>query len=272
MTGWKKLTMISIKKNLKRGLPTLLMLLTVLTLSACGGSKKISTKDNSVDYKSAKSLPPLKKPSRVVVAPRPAPTISSTPAPQQSAEQIEEPLVQTETPTPQIQEPVAQAEEPIVQTQESVAEVEEPVVQAQEPEVQTQAEEADAVETNQPLALNASVVTEGSGQARLVVDASFEQAWEYLSQNMKKSDLTIFSRNKEAGRFSIGCANIAAAPTVVKSGRWSFFNRGKQLNLEHCSLKLAEKRGKTSVSVLNRAGEEVSGEYSNTVFSRILNN
>jgi len=234
------------------------MLLTVLALSACGGGKKISTKDNSVDYKSAKSLPPLKKPSRVVVAPNPAPTISSTTASEESIAQIDEPLVQKEAPIVQAEEPIAQAEEPIAQ--------------AQEPEVQGQVEVAEAAETSEPLALNASVVTETSGQARLVVEADFEQAWEYLSENMKKSDLTIFSRNKEAGRFSIGCANIAAAPTVVKSGRWSFFNRGKQLNLEYCSLKVAEKRGKTSVSVLNRAGEEVSGEYSNTVFSRILNN
>jgi len=264
--------MTSIKKNLKRSLPTLLMLLTVLALSACGGGKKISTKDNSVDYKSAKSLPPLKKPSRVVVAPKPAPTISSTTASEESIAQIDEPLVQKEAPIVQAEEPIAQAEEPIAQVEEPIAQAEEPIAQAQEPEVQGQVEVAEAAETSEPLALNASVVTETSGQARLVVEADFEQAWEYLSENMKKSDLTIFSRNKEAGRFSIGCANIAAAPTVVKSGRWSFFNRGKQLNLEYCSLKVAEKRGKTSVSVLNRAGEEVSGEYSNTVFSRILNN
>jgi len=117
---------------------------------------------------------------------------------------------------------------------------------------------------------SANIIDDGSGQARLKIDAGFEQAWAYLSDNLKTSDLTVFSRNKAAGRFSIGCANIAAAPTVTKKGRWSFFNRDRQPRLEYCALQAVERRGATLVSVLNRSGEEVTAEYSRDVFTRLL--
>jgi len=227
-----KLTMTSInskQSKLKRGLSALALTLLVLLLSACGG-KKVSTKDNSVDYKSAQALPPLKKSSRVVVTP---------------------PV----TPTPEVSE----ASLPSVVQAEPINEPQKPVASANEANKQTPQ-------------FNANVVSAKSGQARLEVEADFDQAWDYLSSSLQKSDLTVFSRNKAAGRFSIGCSTFAAAPTVVKSGRWSIFNRNKQKILEHCALQVLERRGTTVVSVLNRAGEEVSGEYSNDVFSRILNN
>ncbi|MFT6408597.1 MAG: putative lipoprotein [Arenicella sp.] len=127
-------------------------------------------------------------------------------------------------------------------------------------------------QTSVALGLSAAVVTTKAGRTRLEIAADFDRTWDYLNDSLQKSDLTVFSRNKEAGRFSIGCANIVAEPTVVKSGRWSFFNRGKQQDLEYCALEAVEKRGITVVSVLNQDGLEVSGEYSNTLFSRILNN
>jgi len=237
---------------LKRSLSMILATYLALSLSACGGGKKISTKDNSVDYRSAQSLPPLKKPSRVVVTPTQVPSA----APQVTA--IE--------PSASVAE---QADSDVIREEAVVAEnlIEDSSAVTAEPIT----EPVTLPSTPNPV-LNASVVREKSGQARLEVAAGFEQAWQYLSSNLQKSDLTVFSRNKEAGRFSIGCANIAAAPTVVKSGRWSFFNRDRQENQEYCALQAVEKRGTTIVSVLNRAGEEVSGEYSNNVFSRILNN
>ncbi len=223
------MTSIKPQSTLIRSLSMVMVMSAVLALSACGGNKKISTKDNSTEYKSARALPPLKKPASDVVA--------------------------TNTiPAPVVQAPVAQV----------------PV--AQPPVIQPQVAQTPAVQAPAEVVVDASVVESNPGQARLQLAADFDQAWNFLTANLKNSDITVFSRNKAAGRFSIGCANIAAAPTVVQSGRWSFFNRDKQESQEYCALQAVERRGITSVSVLNRAGEEVSSEYSNAVFQRILKN
>lgn len=236
-----KLIMTLIKQHSipKHGLCMFLVIVATLSLSACGGKKNISTEDSSADYKSAQALPPLKKPSRVVVAGQSAP----------SSPLVSEPDVSVVGTSPQ----------ELTTSTNGVSDN-----TAQDDSGQGSTSEADV--------LSSSVVAGKSGEMRLQVEAGFEETWDYLSASLQKSDITVFSRNKAAGRFSIGCANIAAAPTVSTSGRWSFFNRSKQQNLEYCALQALEKRGITVVSVLNRAGEEVSGEYSNDVFSRILNN
>ncbi|MFT6032075.1 MAG: hypothetical protein ACI854_000602, partial [Arenicella sp.] len=63
-----KLIMTSIKQNIKfsHSISVLLVLLMVLSVSACGGVKKVITADDSAEYKSARALPPLKKPSRII--------------------------------------------------------------------------------------------------------------------------------------------------------------------------------------------------------------
>lgn len=114
------------------------------------------------------------------------------------------------------------------------------------------------------------IISGDAGESRLLVDAEFDQAWSYLNDNLQTSDLTVFSRNKVAGRFAIGCGNIAAAPSIVKKGGWSFLNRDRLESLEYCALELIEKRGKSYLSVLNRSGVEVMGEFSTPVFERIL--
>lgn len=208
----------------KRSALIFLETLIALSLSACRGGKKIVTTDESADYKSAISLPPLKKPSRVVVS----------------------------------------------ENNTSVRPASDSDTVVEESDVQASAPVSNASET--PFdKISATVVDAGSGLAQLEVAADFSRAWDYLNVSLKQSDLTVFSRNKEAGRFSIGCASIETAPTVVKSGRWSFFNRNKQQSLEYCALQVVEKRGITVVSVLNQAGKEVSGEYSKKLFSRLLN-
>jgi uncharacterized lipoprotein len=228
------------RTQFKRNAFIFLVTLITLSLSACGGGKKIVTTDDSADYKSARSLPPLKKPSLVVVSQN---TTSARAA----------------TDSGIVEEPSAE-----VAGKPSAEVVEKTEALASAPDSNT----AEAPFEQ----LSATVVDAGSGRAQLEVAAEFDRAWDYLNASLQQSDLTVFSRNKEAGRFSIGCANIAAAPTVVKSGRWSFFNRDKQQSLEYCALQAVEKRGITVVSVLNQAGEEVSGEYSKKLFSRILNN
>lgn len=242
MTSTKRQT------QFKRNAFILLVTLIALSLSACGSGKKIVTSDDSADYKSARSLPPLKKPSPVVTSrnntnARPATDSSIVEEP--SAEVAGKPLAEVAG------KPSAE----VVEKTDALA------------------SGADTNTAEAPFEqLSSTVVDSDSGQAQLEVAADFDRAWDYLNASLQQSDLTVFSRNKEAGRFSIGCANIAAAPTVVKSGRWSFFNRGKQQSLEYCALQAVEKRGTTVVSVLNQAGEEVSGEYSKKLFSRMLNN
>lgn len=233
MTSTKRQT------QFKRSAFIFLVTLIALSLSACGGGKKIITSDDSADYKSARSLPPLKKPSPVAVSQ------SKTNA-------------QAATGSGVVEEPSAE-----------VAGKPSGVAGKNDGKASTAATNAAETSFEQ---LSATVVDDGSGQAKLEVAAEFDRAWDYLNASLQQSDLTVFSRNKQAGRFSIGCADIEAAPTVVKSGRWSFFNRDKQQVLEYCALQAVEKRSITVVSVLNQSGEEVSGEYSKKLFSRILQN
>jgi uncharacterized lipoprotein len=245
-----KLIMTSTKRQtqFKRSAFIFLVTLIALSLSACGGGKKIITSDDSADYKSARSLPPLKKPSPVAVSQ------SKTNA-------------QAATDSGVVEEPSAEV---AGKPSEDVAGKPSAEV-AEKNDALASAPATNAAETSFEQ-LSATVVDAGSGQAKLEVAAEFDRAWDYLNASLQQSDLTVFSRNKEAGRFSIGCADIEAAPTVVKSGRWSFFNRDKQQVLEYCALQAVEKRSITIVSVLNQAGEEVSGEYSKKLFSRILQN
>lgn len=231
-----KLIMTSLEQQSKfrRGVTVVLLALTILSLSACGGAKKITTKDKSTDYKSAVALPPLKKPSRVVSA-----------SPQVPVRQAS-----TSVAAPLVGDPLA------------------PVLSAPAPVAQAPV----AANTDTSAPITAIVVEVSPGIVQLQISASFDQAWDYLSNKLQQSDITVFSRNKSAGRFSVGCSSIDSAPSVVKSGRWSFFNRDKQEDLEYCALQAIEKRGVTNLSVLNRTGAEVSAEFSNKVLARILNN
>jgi uncharacterized lipoprotein len=253
-----KLIMTSTKRQtqFKRSAFIFLVTLIALSLSACGGGKKIITSDDSADYKSARSLPPLKKPSPVAVS-----KSDSNERPATDSGVVEEPSAEVAG------EPSAEvAGKPSAEVAEkNDALASAPATNAAETSF------TNAAETSFEQ-LSATVVDAGSGQAKLEVAAEFDRAWDYLNASLQQSDLTVFSRNKQAGRFSIGCADIEAAPTVVKSGRWSFFNRDKQQVLEYCALQVVEKRSITIVSVLNQAGEEVSGEYSKKLFSRILQN
>ena len=205
-----------IKGAMSYKLPKLLVSLTLLAfVSACGGGNKVvNTTDNSAEYKSAKSLPPLSKPTNT----------QTVRADTVDAESVSIPNVA-------------------------------------QPAVNKQAGRLAGV----------SSIEEGSKHTRLKINAGFDQAWELLSADIQKSDLTVFSRNKVAGRFSIGCANIYTESEESTSSGWSFFNRNRQQKLEYCALELIEKRGSTVVSVVNRANEEVSADYSKGLFTRLLN-
>ena len=211
-----------IKGAMSYKLPKLLVSLTLLALvSACGGGNKVvTTTDNSAEYKSAKSLPPLSKPSTV-----------------------------TQTANTQVAKAGSIADDG-----------------ASTPNA------GQAVAEKQTVTLAAvSSIEEDTKHTRLKIGTEFDQAWQLLSADLQKSDLTIFSRNKAAGRFSVGCANVYTESEESKTSGWSFFNRNRQQKLEYCAIELSEKRGSTIVSVFNRANEEVSAEYSKGLFTRLLN-
>jgi uncharacterized lipoprotein len=255
------MTSIKQQTHLNRSVVTFLMTLTILSLSACGGGKKIITSDDSADYKSAISLPPLTKPSRVVTSP------DNTVAPSAIVATPIDDIVEQNRPL--VSSPVT------IQSQNSdlqVATEQASLESLSNSQGLDNAATTTVATTTVATTTVATVVSVELGHSRLEIIADFDPAWEFLSASLQRSDLTIFSRNKEAGRFSIGCTNIAKAPVVVKSGRWSFFNRDRLETLEYCALQAITKRGTTIVSVLNQEGKEVSGEYSNRVFSRILNN
>lgn len=224
---------------------TIFRLITVsmlLAVSACGGTKKtVVTKDDSADYQAARSLPALKKPAR------------SSPA--------------QSLPVDSIAPSGASATE--VESMSSQADVSVPAASELAQDVSAAPENEAEVSTGP---VTARVVNPQDSISWLQIDADFDAAWSYLSDNLKRSDVTVYSRNKSAGRFSIGCADIDSAPIVKKRGGWSFFTKKKTQQLEYCALQAIFTKGSTVVKVLNRAGQEVSSEYASQVFERILNN
>jgi len=205
-----------IRLSVFRQVVSVLALISMAVLvTACGTKRVIQTSDDSADYKSARSLPPLKKPSQVAV--------------------------QTNT------DQTAAAEVSVVA-----------------PATLIESESAE---------IDARVIEGSQGAAQLEISTGFDPAWRYLSASLQKSDVTVFSRTKSAGRFAVGCSGIAEdTVSVQQKGRWSFFKRDKNQEFEYCSLKMVEKRGVTLVSVLDRNGSEVASENSAGLFERILNN
>jgi uncharacterized lipoprotein len=119
---------------------------------------------------------------------------------------------------------------------------------------------------------NVEVIDLNGDVARLKIDAGFDAAWNYLSENLKRSDITVHTRSKTAQRFSIGCASLKARPAdSAKGSGWSFFAK-KRKPTEHCSLLLASGRSATQVKLLNHSGAEYASADSKALFARLLNN
>ncbi len=205
--------MISAEHRTKKPLPRLTLLTILLfSLSACGGAKKIS--DTSADYKSAKSLPPLKKPQRL---PRAIVLDDS----KQAAEQVS------------LDEANAVSAEPLVR---------------------------------------ASTVEVKPGVSRLKINAKFAPAWAYLSEQLQQTKITVFARNKDAGRISIGCAELNKEDEISNSGGWSILRRASRKSSDHCALEVSERRGVTTATLLDREGDEIVGDASVKVLEQLSNN
>ncbi|MFT7524895.1 MAG: putative lipoprotein [Arenicella sp.] len=141
-------------------------------------------------------------------------------------------------------------------------------------EQSSSSDKAPAAPENKPIGndTSARVIGLEGDIARLKIDAGLDSAWSYLSEHLKRSDITVHSRSKTARRFSIGCASLQAKPTnSTKRGVWSFFAKKKKPT-EHCSLLLASSRSATQVKLLNRTGAEYKSDVSKPLFARLLKN
>ena len=242
-----------------------------LCLSACGGGKVIETKDDSVDYRSAQSLPPLKKP-----------------------ELIGRPLQQTSSVQAAAIEPVdLEPVEEITGSDESVDALDSSDVAEQQIETQSsddqQTEELSAIDqssqypepeiessapalSSRPM-VNSKVVRGQAGYSMLQIEADSDTAWTYVLESLQASDITVFTRNKDAGKFSIGCGDIPSQQKVVKKGGWSIFNRQKSTGESpYCSLNMIESKTYVSVAVFDKLGQPVDSQYSEPLFNRLMNN
>ncbi len=230
------------------------MVITAIALSACNRGRVVSTQDDSADYKSAQALPPLKKPA-------PKPIVVAGSADTSQSIDLAEPLT------------VASVDEPFESDLDQQKQVDAEVLNS------LVSEEAETGAKNIDLTTSAQINTEAvivvvGDEAKLSIERDADNAWAWLIDALANSDLTVFSRNKAAGRISIGCGEIgnSTANAVKRSGGWSIFNRKQQRISEYCALITQQKRGTTLVKVLDRAGNEVSAEYGRRILERVLNN
>ena len=222
----------------------LLVLVAALSLlSGCGKSRDVVTQDDSADYRSAISLPPLKKPSRT--------TNNNSADTADDKVTIIAPKV--------VAEPSAAT---VVAPQLGLNAVA-PESSIQAPSEVKQEKSSDSI--------SSKVVDGEAGTAQLVINAGFEEAWNYLSGNMQRSNITVHNRNQSAGAIAIGCADMDQTATVASPGRWSIFKRQPQKS-EHCGLRLIANSKQTIVQVLSRSGAEVLADDARSLFARLLNN
>ena len=210
-------------------------------LASCGGRSTLLTKDDSADYRSARALPPLKKPRPQQT--EPSQNVNSLPA----SQSIEQPtdlgtIVESTVAEPQINQAQQNASDELAST-------------------------------------SASVVRAKEGTALLVIKQPLDQAWGYMRRSLKGSNVTVHSSNQSAGRILVGCASLEegdqSGDANNNTSGWSIFS-AKPEESEYCTLQLIE-RGKgsevtTQVSALTRSGQAASYEAGNALFQRILNN
>jgi uncharacterized protein YcfL len=215
------------------------ILLCSLILVGCARDRAIVSEDNSVDYRSARSLPPLIK------------TIPASEMDTKTAQgsTIESAVNQNSTIN------IASGAARSFETDENA--------------LQTLAAEEQSKSVN---AIYSQIINSGDNTVRLSVDAPMSTAWHYVVAQAKTAGISIFSRNVANSRMFIGCGDIPKTSAVKESSRWKFFGRDEKLNsAQYCSLKLRESAGKTLVSVLDTTGSEVDSEFAEPILGRLLN-
>ena len=244
-----------LKNNRPNGIRILLLCgifaTMVAMLTGCGGRKTVVTQDDSADYHSARSLPPLKKPSVPAVIQSPVHSSAPTPA-----------RISSGTNDTAGDQPVS-----VDNASSDYSDAVAPVAVA--PVAGTPVENIEQDLTRS--LIDARVIEPKVNTARLQIDVDFEQAWDYVSNNLVRSDITVHNRNPKAGRFAVGCASMDESEGSTKGGGWSIFRR-KVERTEHCTLQLTSNESITTASLLSRSGNEVTAASARAVFARLLNN
>jgi len=252
------------------------VLVMSLLLASCGSRGVVSTKDDSVDYKTARRLPPLKKPSKVLI-PETSPSAASDVA------VVKQPALNdaVDTATPLSESRIGSLPADSVTVDSSATDSSATDSSA------TGSSTADAPNTDlvsssstPSVSTTANSVNEISTEisnlknntARLKVAGDYDVAWEYLVNKLGRSSVTVFSRNKAAGRFAIGCAAFQMPESEdSEAGGWAIFNRSRAVSDDYCTLSVSESRGNIVVSALDRDGDEVGKVGATLVFEQLLN-
>jgi len=252
------------------------VLVMSLLLASCGSRGVVSTKDDSVDYKTARRLPPLKKPSKVLI-PETSPSAASDVA------VVTQPALNdaVDTATPLSESRIGSLPADSVTVDSSATDSSATDSSA------TGSSTADAPNTDlvsssstPSVSTTANSVNEISTEisnlknntARLKVAGDYDVAWEYLVNKLGRSSVTVFSRNKAAGRFAIGCAAFQMPESEdSEAGGWAIFNRSRAVSDDYCTLSVSESRGNIVVSALDRDGDEVGKVGATLVFEQLLN-
>ena len=229
-----------------------IVLVMSLLLASCGSRGTISTKDDSVEYQTARKLPPLKKPSTVLVPESSATTAQSVAVENRSGASDFVVVESVDTATPITDSSIDSLPADSVST-DSIS--------------------TDSVSTSSFSGISAEITNLKNNTARLKVATDFDTAWEYLTTKLGRSSVTVFSRNKAARRFSIGCAAFQVPESEdSESGGWAIFNRNRVVSDEYCALSVSESRGNTVVTARDREGDEVGKVGATLVFEQLLNN
>jgi len=252
------------------------VLVMSLLLASCGSRGVVSTKDDSVDYKTARRLPPLKKPSKVLI-PETSPSAASDVA------VVKQPALNdaVDTATPLSESRIGSLPADSVTVDSSATDssatdssakgsstADAPntdlVSSSSTPSVSTTANSVNEISTE--------ISNLKNNTARLKVAGDYDVAWEYLVNKLGRSSVTVFSRNKAAGRFAIGCAAFQMPESEdSEAGGWAIFNRSRAVSDDYCTLSVSESRGNIVVSALDRDGDEVGKVGATLVFEQLLN-
>ena len=111
----------------------------------------------------------------------------------------------------------------------------------------------------------------------VVINTRGESAWQQLEAGLNRAEITIYGRNKEAGRYFIGCgdeSDILQQPRKLGGFSIPFIKPQKRfVETEYCFLITTPARNKkTAVTLMSRKGHRVISSYSKEIYSRLVSN
>ena len=117
--------------------------------------------------------------------------------------------------------------------------------------------------------ITASIEEVSANRVRMNIDATGDQAWDFVLDSLRDSEVTLQGRNKTANFFEIGCGDVVSDLDANQTG-WRVFGADNEVT-EYCLLKLTSNRGATQVTAFDRAGSEFSSSDATEIFNKIFN-